>query len=208
MGGAMSSQRGQAAFGGARLPRHRIGDTSPSLYADCSSLGCCPDATRHSCSHSTHRYSHSRTTHRHSHSRCCCRDRPHGLWELPPRKEHSCGFPTAKVLILSELSENFTSRDGLTPVFLMSSFLGHTLFALRFAVFAFSHCRFAPVFRSRNLGQRLERGHALRNHDFAAEGQTRPDIRARIRRIAIRIRERHTAIRIRVVVAAIDHTAC
>ena len=61
--------------------------------------------------------------------------------------------------------------------------------------------------RSRNLGQRFKRGHALRPDEFAAEGQARPDIRVRIRSIVIRIRVRHAAIRIRVVVAAIDHTA-
>jgi hypothetical protein len=38
-------------------------------------------------------------------------------------------------------------------------------------------------------------------------GETRADIRIRIRRIVIRIRIRHTAIRVRVVVPAIDHTA-
>ena len=62
--------------------------------------------------------------------------------------------------------------------------------------------------RSRNLGQRFKRGHALRPDEFAAEGQARPDIRARIRSIVIRTRARHAAIRIRVAVAAIDHTAC
>ena len=38
-------------------------------------------------------------------------------------------------------------------------------------------------------------------------GETRADIRIRIRRIVIRIRIRHTAIRVRVVVPAIDHKA-
>ena len=41
--------------------------------------------------------------------------------------------------------------------------------------------------------------HALRPDDFAAEGQTRADIRIRIRSIVKRIRIRHTAIRIRMV---------
>ena len=38
-------------------------------------------------------------------------------------------------------------------------------------------------------------------------GETRADIRIRIRRIVIRIRVRHTAIRVGVIVTAIDHTA-
>ena len=38
-------------------------------------------------------------------------------------------------------------------------------------------------------------------------GETRADIRIRIRRIVIRIRIRDTAIRVRIVVPAIDHTA-
>ena len=93
------------------------------------------------------------------------------------------------------------TSTGLRPYFLMSSCLRHH--ALRFvASLPFS------LFRLRYLDCRLVRGHALRHHDFAAEGQTRPDIRVRVRRIGTRIRERHTAIRIRVVVAAIDHTAC
>ena len=68
----------------------------------------------------------------------------------------------------------------------------------------FPLCRFAPALRF--LDYRLVRSHALSSDDFSAEGKTRPDIRARIRRIAIRIRIRHTAIRIRIVVPAIDHT--
>ena len=72
----------------------------------------------------------------------------------------------------------------------------------------FALCRFAPAFRLRHLGQRLERCHAFRNHDFAAEGQTRPERRIRVRRIVTRMRARHTAIRKREVVAAKDHTAC
>ena len=64
-----------------------------------------------------------------------------------------------------------------------------------------------PLSRSRDLGHRFVRGHALRFDEVAAEGQARPDIRERIRSIVIRIRERHAAMRIRVAVAAIDHTA-
>ena len=60
--------------------------------------------------------------------------------------------------------------------------------------------------RLRHLAYRLVRCHALRPDDFAAEGQTRADIRIRIRSIVIRIRIRHTAIRVRIVVPAIDHT--
>ena len=44
----------------------------------------------------------------------------------------------------------------------------------------FSFCRFAPAlsrFALRYLVQRLVRDHALRLHEFAAEGQTRADIR-------------------------------
>ena len=67
--------------------------------------------------------------------------------------------------------------------------------------------RFA-AFRSRDFDYRFVPGHALRFDEFAAEGQTRADIRARIRRIVNRIRARHAATRIRVVVAASDHTAC
>lgn len=93
------------------------------------------------------------------------------------------------------------TSTGLRPYFLMSSCLRHH--ALRFvASLPFSLCRL------RYLDCRLVRGHALRHHDFAAEGQTRPDIRTRVRRIVMRIRVRHTATRIRVEVAAIDHTAC
>ena len=47
--------------------------------------------------------------------------------------------------------------------------------------------------RLRHLAYRLIRCHALRPDDFAAEGQTRADIRTRIRSIEIRIRIRHTA---------------
>ena len=64
------------------------------------------------------------------------------------------------------------------------------------------------AFRSRGLAQRLERGYAQRFDDLSAEGQTRADIRARIRSIVIRIRARHAAIRNRAGAAAIDHTAC
>ena len=64
-----------------------------------------------------------------------------------------------------------------------------------------------PAFRLRDFDYRFIRGHALRFYEFSAEGQTRADIRVRIRRIVIRIRVRHAAIRVRVVVAAIDHTA-
>lgn len=49
--------------------------------------------------------------------------------------------------------------------------------------------------------------HARRFDDFSAEGQTRPDIRVRIRSIAIRTRVRHTATRTRTVAATINHTA-
>ena len=132
-----------AAVGEAPFPRHRVGDTSPLLYADFSFFGCYPDATRYSPSSSTHRYSHSRTTHRHSHSRCCCRDRPHGLWELPPvlvgkYREifdimdcFSCHFKKTKKI---------SSADGLAPVLPKSSFLGHYALSLRsrFALFAYA----------------------------------------------------------------------
>ena len=70
-----------------------------------------------------------------------------------------------------------------------------------------SFCRFAPRFDAlRDFDCRLIRCHAFRPNDFTAEGQTRADIRTRIRSIVIRIRIRHTAIRIRIVVPAIDHT--
>ena len=71
--------------------------------------------------------------------------------------------------------------------------------------------RQAPRFgalRLRHLAYRLVRCHAVRTDDFAAEGQTRADIRIRIRSIVIRLRIRHPAIRIRIVVPAIDHTDC
>ncbi|KAB4062153.1 hypothetical protein GAQ51_21425 [Bacteroides uniformis] len=60
--------------------------------------------------------------------------------------------------------------------------------------------------RLRHLAYRLVRCHALRPDDFAAEGQTRADIRIRIRSIVTRIRIRHTAIRIRTAVPAMDRT--
>ena len=63
-------------------------------------------------------------------------------------------------------------------------------------------------FALRSLAQRLIRSHALRPHDLAAEGQTRADIRIRMRSIVTRIRIRHTAIRMRIVGPAIDHTDC
>ncbi len=63
------------------------------------------------------------------------------------------------------------------------------------------------AFRLRGLGQRFERGNAERFEDFAAEGQARPDKRARTRTIVIRTRARHAAIRTRAAAAAIDHTA-
>lgn len=53
----------------------------------------------------------------------------------------------------------------------------------------FSFCRFAPAlsrFALRYLVQRLVRDHALRLHEFAAEGQARADIRMRIRGIVKR----------------------
>jgi len=65
----------------------------------------------------------------------------------------------------------------------------------------FSFCRFAPAFSRfalRHLVQRLVRCHALRLHDFTAEGQAWADIRIRIRCIEIRIRKHDTAIRIRI----------
>ena len=64
----------------------------------------------------------------------------------------------------------------------------------------FSFCRFAPAlsrFALRHLVQRLVRCHALRLHDFTAEGQTRADIRTRTRGIVTRIRIRDTANRVR-----------
>ena len=70
-------------------------------------------------------------------------------------------------------------------------------------------CRFAPAlsrFALRYLVQRLVRDHALRLHDLAAEGQTRADIRMRIRSIVARKRIRYTATRIRIAAPAIDHT--
>lgn len=81
---------------------------------------------------------------------------------------------------------------------------GHSFFAFRFRSL---RDRFL-AFRSRDLDYRFVRGHALRFDEVAAEGQTRPDNRVRTRCIEIRIRARHAAKRIRVVVAAIDHTAC
>ena len=57
------------------------------------------------------------------------------------------------------------------------------------------------------FGYRLVGFDALRSLDFAAEGQARPENRARVRSIVIRIRARHTATRARVVVATINHTA-
>lgn len=100
------------------------------------SLLCCPDATRYSHSSSTHRYSHSRTTHRHSHSHCCCRDRPHGLWELPPVK---FGQMYSNKMSVPKL---FQSSTGLRPFSGMSSFLRH---------YALSLCRFAPVYTTSTI---------------------------------------------------------
>ena len=57
------------------------------------------------------------------------------------------------------------------------------------------------------FGYRLVGFDALRSLDFAAEGQARPDIRARVRSIVTRIRARHTATRARDVAATINHTA-
>ena len=59
-------------------------------------------------------------------------------------------------------------------------------------------------FALRSLAQRLIRSHALRPHEFAAEGQARADIRIRIRGIVTSTRIRDTAIRVRIVVPAID----
>ena len=82
--------------------------------------------------------------------------------------------------------------DGLTPVFFEK-----TNIALRFHALLILH----------NFGYRLVRFDALRSFDFTAEGQTRPDIRTRIRSIVTRNRVRHTAIRIRIAVATLNHTA-
>ena len=57
--------------------------------------------------------------------------------------------------------------------------------------------RLTPVLTSKHL-QCFERTYALRFADNAPESETRTDIRARVRGIAIRIRKRNTAIRIRV----------
>ena len=57
------------------------------------------------------------------------------------------------------------------------------------------------------FGYRLVGFDALRFLDFSAESQARPDTRARVRSIVIRIRVRHTAIRVRVADATINHTA-
>lgn len=62
-------------------------------------------------------------------------------------------------------------------------------------------------FALRSLDYRLIRSHALRPHEFAAEGQARADIRIRTRGIVMRKRIRDTAIRVRIAAPAIDHTA-
>ena len=99
-----------------------------------------------------------------------------------------------KVLIFSEDVEKNREHRRASPVFRSPRSSDMTL------------CRFAPAFRLRHLDSRLERPHALRPHDSAAEGQTRPDVRARVRSIVIRTRARNATTRIRVAAAAIDHT--
>ena len=129
------------------------------------SFDCYPDASRHSHSCSMNRYSHSRTKHRHSHSHCCAHDKPHGLLGSATLFFH-------KNTIFNTIIKTVSKKiDGLTPVWDGDHHSGdhRTL------------CRFAPVDASRYLDYRLVRRHACRFHDFAAEGQTRADIRIRVR---------------------------
>jgi len=119
--------------------------------------------------------------------------------------ERFCRFQGAKVLIFGHiLLKIFKIRRAYARI-LMSSCLGHNALSLRSRLAL--RVRF-PALRTRDLDNRLERFHARRSHDLPSEGQARPDTRVRVRRGDIRIRERHTANRKRVVVAAIDHTAC
>ena len=93
-----------------------------------------------------------------------------------------------KVLIFSEDVEKNREHRRASPVFRSPRSSDMTL------------CRFAPAFRLRHLDSRLERGHALRPNDSAAEGQTRPDVRVRVRSNVIRMRARNATIRTRAVV--------
>ena len=140
------------------------------------------------------RYRNSHDRHRRSHSRCCSTDRPRGLWGNPPTNCKINTFIHLNFLI-------FKIRRAYARIF---TFL------------LLSLCRFAPALarsalRSRILlrnAQRLERSDAFRDLDFAAEGETRTDVRARMRRIVTAIRTTDTGVRIRVAARPKDHTAC
>lgn len=139
------------------------------------------------------------------------------------KRTSGCAFlipcPT---LFFQKNSPGFAGVRGLTPGVLSPSC--STVPSHNYIRMASEHCpkailsfvafRFGSLrdrfsaFRLRGLDQRFVRCHARRFDDFTAEGQARADIRARIRSIVTRIRARHTRTRARVVVAAIDHTAC
>lgn len=115
-------------------------------------------------------------------------------------------FSSAKVRNFSEPTPIFHIHRRASPVFI-DVFVPQTLRFSLCASLLSLRSRFTR-FRLRYLDGRLVRCYAFRFHYFTAEGQTRPDIRARVRRNVTRIRVRHTATRIRVAAAAIDHTAC
>lgn len=139
------------------------------------------DATRSSHSNSRRRYSHSCTRHRHSHSHCCNPDRAHGLGRL-------CLSVAKLIFFFLYMREKQKKIDRHRRFLFTCSVPIFSIYAL---------CNFSCRFISR---------YARRFDELAAEGQTRPAVRIRIRGDAIRIRERDTAIRIRTVVTPIEHT--
>ena len=137
-----------------------------------------PSATRHSCSCSMRRYSHSCTRCRHSSSHCCSPERAHGLGRLCL---HGCK-DSLFFSYICEKQKKSTATGGIfeIPCIEVDSFVIHS-FALRY------------------FACRLVSRYARRFDDLAAEGQTRPEVRIRIRCVVIRIRVRNTAIRIRMI---------
>ena len=189
----------------ARFPRHHIEER---VLIVVRRLVRFPGASRYSHSSSKHRYSHSHTTHRHSSSHCCTRDRPHGLWETLPRCKVTHIPANSSDYTQNQLqSDNISTKTAAPPGSSENSKIFRPAYAGDATSFVLSLRSRFTRFALRSLAQRLIRSHALRPHDFAAEGQTRADTRTRARSIVIRTRIRHTAIRVRIVAPAIDHTA-
>ena len=138
------------------------------------------DATRSSHSNSRRRYSHSCTRHRHSHSHCCNPDRAHGLGRL-------C-LSHAKVIYFFQIYAKIKKNRPPQAVFITCSV----------SIF--------PIYALRNFACRFISRYARRFDELAAEGQTRPVARTRIRGVVKRIRARDTAIRNRIAVTPTEHT--